>query len=159
LRQFINHPVVLVTLFLACVAVIVWSFWFREPAEDRPAPAEPARLSEAHRFYQLGQRLYRSGDRAGAREVWTNLVRSFQGVESEEEWVDQAKQGLAKVEPVPAEDERWKPVTEALKQARTLRDQGNRKRAEEIWSGIEGLYWNEPAARKVLKQVQEDRGK
>jgi hypothetical protein len=151
---------VIIGLFLLCVGVIVWSFWFRDttPSATATEPTGPV-VSEAQRFYKEGQRLARTGNKVAARDVWRNLVRSFRGVGSEEEWVNLAEQGLAKMKDLPADDERWASVRQALQRARELRDQGKKKEAEEVWQGLEELYWNDPAAREVLQDIQRDRGK
>jgi hypothetical protein len=114
-------------------------------------------VSEAQRFYQQGLRLSRAGDATAARQVWRNLVRAFEPVEAEQEWVQLAKKHLARLPPA-SEDHRWDSVREALKRARKLRHKGHPEEAEEIWRGIEGLYWNDPSAQEVLAELRHDRG-
>jgi hypothetical protein len=60
---------------------------------------------------------------------------------------------------LPSGEERWAPVQEALEKARKARDQGSREDAEKIWQGLEDLYWNDPSARDILKQITKDRAK
>jgi serine/threonine-protein kinase len=156
IAEFLNRPIVLGALFLACVALIVWGIWFRAP--PAPVVAEvPAPVSEAQRLFKRGQSLNRTGDPFGARDVWRNLVRSFQGIDSELAWVTQAEKELAKLTYLPSDEERWAPVRQALERARTLRDDGKHQEAEEVWQGIEDLYANDPSARDILKQITKDR--
>ena len=158
INQLLNNPVVLVAMFAACVALIVWGVWLRPRSEEAPsAPTEAGLVSEAQRFYEQGRRLKREGDPFGARAVWHNLVRSFQGIDGEQEWVNRAEKELARLQDLPGEEHRWASVHQALERARDLRDHGKRQEAEEVWQGIEGLYRDNASAREILQEVQRDR--
>ena len=158
LNQLLNHPVVLVGMFTACVALIVWGVWLRPRSEETPsASTEGALVSEAQRFYEQGRRLKREGDPFAARAVWHNLVRSFQGIDGEQEWVRRAERELARLQDLPGEEHRWDSVRQALERARDLRDHGKRQEAEEVWQGIEGLYRDNASAREILQEIQRDR--
>lgn len=158
--ELLNQPVVVVTLFLGCVAVIIWGIWFRPTkAAEEPAAAEaPAPVGEAQRFFEQGRRLKLSGNPAAARDVWRNLVRTFQGVDSELAWVQKAEKELERLKDLPPDADRWLPVRQALERARKLRDEAKRDDAEQIWQGVEELYWNDPTAREILAEVKKDRG-
>jgi serine/threonine-protein kinase len=202
LAQFLNRPVVLIPLFVVCVALIVWGVWPRpkvsaetlfengaklmasdDPADwdvalekyfqplDRSFPDHPyqddlARFrqmindherrrimrssdpeSEAGRFYQQGQRMFLERDFPGAKRVWQGVVRSFDGIASEDHWVRLAKQALADLEGKgPTTDHHWDSTRQALQRARQLRDSGKRNEAEAIWAGIEELYRGDASA-------------
>jgi serine/threonine-protein kinase len=159
LGQFLNQPAVLALLFLLCIGVMVWGIWFR-PKPEPPAPvSEPAVASEAERFFKKGQSLKRAGDAVAARETWRNLVRSFRDVPSEADSVRRAEQALEGLKDVPGAEARWAPVRHALARARALRDEGKRPEAEDVWQGLEDLYWNDSSARDILQEIKRDRGK
>ena len=48
--------------------------------------------------------------------------------------------------------------TSALARARQLKKAGKPKEAEEIWSGLEALYADDPAGAALLKEMGRDRG-
>jgi serine/threonine-protein kinase len=157
IAQFLNQPIVIVTLFIGCVSLIVWGLWLRpKPEEPTPTAAGPSLASEAQRLYEHGLRLKREGDPFAARDFWRNLVRSFQSVESEQEWVSKAGKELEKLRNL-SDEHRWDSVRQALQRARELRDQDKRQAAEAIWQGFEALYRNNPAAREILQEIQHDR--
>src|SRR5262249_25697805 len=110
--------------------------------------------SEVERLYLKGERLYKEGDLAGAAKVWGNGVKAFGPVESEQEWVQRAKEGLVLAEKTALESKRWKPVHAALKHAAELVKKGQRPEAEKIWSALEGLYQNDSNAQDILKAIQ-----
>src|SRR5262245_13195646 len=116
-------------------------------------------ISEGQRFYQEGLRRCQAGDIAGARQIWQNVVASFQGIEAEQRWVQAAERGLSELKKrSPGDGHRWDTVHEALRTARQLRDEGKREAAEKIWKGIEDLYRDDPAAQHIRDQLRRDRG-
>jgi hypothetical protein len=50
-----------------------------------------------------------------------------------------------------ANQDRFKSVYAALEQADKLRREGKHADAERIWTGLEQLYGNDPAAKKLLE--------
>jgi serine/threonine-protein kinase len=52
-------------------------------------------VSEAQRFYLRGLRFCQEGDVNSANELWQNVVVVFGGIESEQRWVQLARQGIA----------------------------------------------------------------
>jgi serine/threonine-protein kinase len=179
IQQWFNQPWVLATLFVLCVGVIVWSIWFRpidKPVPDDGANAGPSArdrlelnqalaaldkpLGAAEHFYRRGLQLCGEGDAAGALRVWKNLVRVFEQVESEQNWVLLAKEGLAKLEKRSSEADPFDAVVKsALAKADELFKNGQRDKAEEIWWGLEDLYRDNPAARQLLqlRRVRQER--
>jgi hypothetical protein len=115
--------------------------------------AHAHRLSEGQRLYLIGEKMQQERRWAQARLQWQHIVDVFKDVESEKEWVRRAQQGIAEVDKVAANEQRWAPVRAALKQAATLRDQGQRPAAEAIWNGIEALYRDDPHAAAILQEV------
>lgn len=213
--QFLNRPIVIVSLFVVCLGLIGWKAWpksktdpqsmyeqgaqlmasddptdwnrawteFLEPldrrqlqpdqqeelayfrqmiadhdARRRAVPRAGSSDSEAQHFYDQGQRLCLAGDPVGARRVWQSLVRSFEEVETEKNWVRLAKQGLADLEKRAPSEHRWDSVRKSLARARQLRDDGKRKEADTIWQGIEDLYQGDSSAKVILAEIKKDRG-
>jgi hypothetical protein len=139
---------------------------FRQLIDDRAAQQQALLQlrfrgvpSEGQRFYQRGLQLCKQGDVDGARLVWQNLVRSFAGVESEQRWVALSRDALAELQKrVPTARRDDAPVRAALARARQLKKAGKPKEAEEIWSGLEALYADDPAGAALLKEMGRDRG-
>jgi eukaryotic-like serine/threonine-protein kinase len=136
---------------------------FRKMINDHEARRAVPRIgqstSEAQRFYEQGQRLALAGDAVGARRSWQNVVRAFDGIEAENQWVRLAKQGLTDLETRAPSERRWDSVRQALDRARQLRDEGKRKEAEAIWQGIEELYQGDSGAKEILKEIANDRNR
>lgn len=116
--------------------------------------AKAATQSEARRVYQRGLRLCQDGSIDEARRVWQELIDVFDGVEGERRWVSLAERGLDQLsEKLPPSDRRWDAVRKALARAQEL----DKKEAEKVWTGIEELYRDDPAAKPILEQVHRDR--
>jgi hypothetical protein len=113
--------------------------------------------SEAERFYRQGLAHLQNGDVAAAKRTWQAVVRSFAGVATERRWVELAERGLGRLDESRG-DGRFATAREALAQARTLRDAGKRDEASRIWSGLEALYRDDPAAASVMDELRKDRG-
>lgn len=129
-------------------------------AQRRALAGTSLTMSEAQRFYAQGLRLCQEGNPMAARQVWTNLVRSFGCVEAEQRWVRLAESALTRLDArEPAGDDRFGTVRQALQQARALRQEGQVKQAEEIWQAILELYQNDPGAREIVEEVRRGRGK
>ncbi|MCI0460072.1 MAG: hypothetical protein L0Z62_24235, partial [Gemmataceae bacterium] len=176
LAHLFNQPWVVVPLFLLCVGIILWSL-LRPTPEPETAAAESDTItlgdrlnlqrsltaaktrgaySAAQRFYQRGLELLQHGEVEGARRIWTNTVRSFEGIAAEERWVRLAAEGLVELNhQLPPQ--RDPAVREALQRARQLRDQGKRTEAEAIWSGLEFLYAGDPTADSLRQEVRRER--
>jgi serine/threonine-protein kinase len=172
-QQFFNRPWVIIPLFVLCVGVIVWTFWFRDDGTDGSTKQEEAatRLSEAERLYRLGVRHQKEGNLGAAQKDWEHVVQIFDGVRAERTWVLKAKNGLAELRDE-ADAKRWDTVRAALRRARRLRDEAKDLRAddkpaqaaqkqaqaERIWRGIEERYTGDPSAQDVLREMRRDRG-
>jgi vacuolar-type H+-ATPase subunit I/STV1 len=129
---------------------------FREQREAARRAAEFP--SEAQRFVRQAEQLRSPGDYARARQTLERVLTVFRGVNSEKEWVQRAREELREINKSTTAPERWKPVRQALEQARTLRDTGDRNQAERIWSSLESLYRDDPSAQSILQQIKVDRG-
>ncbi|MGF1581960.1 MAG: serine/threonine protein kinase [Gemmataceae bacterium] len=202
--RFLNQPVVLVICLLACLGVIVWTFWpltqeqlfqrgsdmmekgtysdwqyawteYFEPLNERfpdhpyreevqryrrQIDAERARRDNpvsngAKRFYQKGEHLREVGDLEGARQTWQSLVDVFESVESEQEWVDRARDGLLAVERAQNDEALRKPVRKALANAGEFHEKGETRKAIRIWRGVVNLYANEPQFGVIVGEAKE----
>jgi hypothetical protein len=114
--------------------------------------------SEAERFYRQGLASLQNGDVAAAKRTWNAVVVTFGEVATERRWVELAQRGLGRLE-ITGGDARFAPAREALDQARKLRDAGKRDDANRIWSGLEALYRDDPAATPVMDELKRDREK
>jgi serine/threonine-protein kinase len=156
--RFLDQGVVLGTLFAICVGIIIWTIWFRKPSPDAPpVPTETTAISDPERFYNQANRLRRAGDSVAAREKYRKIIQAFSGVEAASDWVTKSEHDLADLKDIPKDDDRLAPAWQAMKQARKLRDEGQLAKAEEIWKGLEGLYGDDPAAKELMKSIEQDR--
>jgi serine/threonine-protein kinase len=167
-QQLFNRAWVLVPLFLLCVGLLIWTFWFREPDEPTDTGGQTTQvMGEAQRLYNEGVRLQKHGDLGAARRTWEQVVNLFQTVAAEKAWVDEARARLAELRQQ-ATDKRWESVRAALANARRLRDEaakleGAAKQAKldetnRIWKVVEEVYGNDPSARAVVEEMRRDRG-
>jgi serine/threonine-protein kinase len=130
---------------------------FRQQIEADRRAAEVA--SEGQRLFQIGEHLRQEGKLAAAREHWTNLATVFKDVEPEKEWVRKAQDAVKDLDKVLANQQRLASLRLAVKQAAALRDKGQWKEAEEMWSRIEALYQHDPGAAEILDEVKKARQK
>jgi hypothetical protein len=156
--RFFDQGLVLGALFAICVAIIVWTIWFRQPTTvASPAPTETKATSDAERFYHQANRLRRAGDSVTAREMYRNIIQAFSGVEAASDWVSKSEHELADLKDIPSDDDRLAPAKQSLEQARKLRDQGQRANAEARWKALEALYRDDPAGKELMKTIEADR--
>ncbi len=154
--RLVNRPLVLVSLLALCLGVIVWAVFFK-PGGGTPEDAPTQDMSEPQRFYLQALRLYRLGDQDGAYDRWQALVAAYADVDSAQVWVQRAREKLGSYPKPPDHQKRWNDVNAALEQARLYLAQGKPGKAEEIWTGLEALYWNDPTALDILKRVRQER--
>ncbi len=126
---------------------------YRQVLEASRAP-QP---SEAQRFYERGERLYRQGERRAAAQVWRDLVTAFEGEVQARPWIERAERGLNELEKAAADPERLKQVQPALDRAAALRREGKRAEAERIWAALEGLYRDDPSAADIIRAIEQAR--
>jgi len=107
-----------------------------------------APMTEAQWFYQQGLRQRQQGNEEAARATWKALVQAFAEVPSEAPWVRLAELRLDEA-PDPKRD--FKPVREALKKAKELREQGKQAQADAIVKAIKELYGDDKHAKEILK--------
>jgi serine/threonine-protein kinase len=175
ISQIFNSPWVLVPLFLVCVGLLVWTFWFRDVSDDDEGGPPPDQspsaqaVGEAERIYREGLEHQKGGNLGAAQRAYRQVIDLFGTVDVEREWVKKAREGLDDIHRQDG-DKRWASVRFALKNARRLRDKAkdpkldaaerrdHRTEAERIWKAIEERYGNDPSARAVLKEMRDDRG-
>lgn len=154
LNQALNHPAVLIPLFILCVAGIVYGFMRPKPVNEEPA-ASKALSSEAERFYLIGQRHYQSGNVEEARRVWTNLVTVFQGVPTEKQWVVRARLRLDELQSLP--EAKRAAVMAVLEQAKQLIKEGKNSEAETLINSLNELYRDDPNSSEILELIRKER--
>jgi serine/threonine-protein kinase len=109
-------------------------------------------VSEGQRFFQEGLRLRQAGDEAGARRTWEALIAGFGEVPSERPWARRAEKELQRPEAKEgAAGRQWRPLREAVRRARALRDEGKKDEAQAIREALGRLYHGDAAATKVLE--------
>jgi tetratricopeptide (TPR) repeat protein len=121
--------------------------------------AKTVRPSEAQRFYQQGELLQKQGNDRAAKEMWINLIAAFGQVEAEKAWVQRARVAISDMDKSGQEKDRFKSAFMALEQASALRASGQIQEAERIWTALEELYRNDPAATDIIAEVKKARGK
>jgi serine/threonine-protein kinase len=115
-------------------------------------------VSEAQRFYQKGLRLCRDGDFDAARNLWLNVVTSFQGIDAEDHWVQLSRTGLAELDhKAPPSARNDETARAALKRASELKKQGKDKEAEKVFQALIALYKDDPAAGNIVSAVEAER--
>lgn len=133
---------------------------YKEKVEEFRRQYESAKgPSEAQRFFEQGELLAKQGNLAEARRKWHALIDAFGQVDPERPWVERARRALADMDRTDAKPDRFKNAFAALDHADKLRREGKREDAERIWSGIEQLYRDDPAAAEILAEVQKARQK
>lgn len=104
-------------------------------------------MTEAQWFYQHGLRQRQEGNEAAARATWKALIQAFAAVPSEAPWVQLAEQRL---DEGPVLKRQFKPVREALKKAKELREQGKGDQADAIVKALKELYGDDKQAKAIL---------
>jgi len=161
--RFLNHPAVLVSLLLLCLAGIAWGLLRPQPpappaadrnaedvAEQRSAllPLKRSR-SAAEMGYRAGLWQLQDGNWSEARRTWTNVVQAFDGVAAEDRWVTLAKAGLAELNAAPRPD-----LSAALDRARSLRDVGKSAEADAVLAALEALFGGDPQALDLIRRAK-----
>jgi serine/threonine-protein kinase len=168
--QFFNRPWVVLPLFLLCVGILAWTFWFREDNESASGTtgSQAAEvMSEAERIYEKGLRHQKGGDLGAAQRSWEQVINLFQTVDAEKTWVDKARDRLEELRRLPPA-KRWASVRTALANARRLRAEADQlngaakqaklKEPARIWKAIEELYAADPSATEIMQEMRRDRG-
>jgi eukaryotic-like serine/threonine-protein kinase len=117
-------------------------------------------MTDGHKFYLRGERLCREGDFDAARQVWQSLVDSFQDIESEDRWVQNARDGLSELERIaPAAPRDDKALRAALERARSLKEKDKKEDSERIIKGLLHLYQGDPSSAGLIKQIEGERNR
>lgn len=163
LNQALNHPAVLVPLFILCVAGIVYGIWRPYPIEKTETDSTTKSVvvtklpSEAERFFYLGLRHLQSGKIDDARRVWGNLIAVFDGVNAEKQWVERARTGLNDLKSMP--EAKRESVAAALERAKLLFKKQKNDEAEALLKALDELYGDDPEAAELIEQFRKDRQK
>lgn len=114
--------------------------------------------SEAERFYNEGLRLVQAGEFATARRVWDNLIRAYERIESEKQWVVLARAGKQRIEqqegmpPRPSTNHDFAQLIQpAVEEVKRLRNEGKTKEAEVMSQALIFLYRDDPDISTLLK--------
>jgi serine/threonine protein kinase len=126
---------------------------------EKQAKQEEGPPSEAHWFYLRGLRLRQQGDEKAAREVWRELIASFQEVPAEQPWVRLAEKELEGEGRIGEKDQRWASARAALQRARQLRQDDKQGEANAIYAALEQLYRDDPAAKELLEEIRREQEK
>jgi serine/threonine-protein kinase len=124
----------------------------RDAARDSDAAP-----SEAQRFYRQAERLREDGQWQAARKIYESVIVVFKNMDADKDWVRRSQDALQNLDQMIQARERWHAARKALARAQVLRDEGKRDQAEQIWSAIESLYRDDPAAREILAEIKKAR--
>jgi serine/threonine protein kinase len=117
-------------------------------------------MTEAERYYQQGLRHCQAGDWPAARRAWEDVARAFDGVESEQRWVQLARQGLATLDAPDAQLRR--PVRHpeqagaALERIKRLRAEGKTAEADAARAALLDLYRGDPSADDIRATIEQE---
>lgn len=114
---------------------------------------EGTKVSEAERFFRLGERRLEDGDDVAAAALWQNVITAFESVDAERDWVQQARKRLDELRAPKRQAEHLKRVAPVLNQAAKLAADGKQAEAERLWSALETLYRNDPAGGEILQAI------
>jgi predicted Ser/Thr protein kinase len=128
---------------------------FKQKLDEHEQRQEVGWLAtEGQRLFEQGERLRDEGQYAEALKAWKQVGTLFDGIESEKEWVEKAKDGSKKLTVLLTSDKRLAPVRAALRRAADLREQGKIEQAEAIWREIEAVYGDDPGAVEIMKELR-----
>jgi predicted Ser/Thr protein kinase len=131
---------------------------YQEKVKEYKARLEAARQpSEARRFFHLGARLLEEGKPGQAQRVWSSLVAVFGDNEDEGDWVRRAERELTALESKERTDRIWEAAQPALLRATRLQAAGKKGEARQLLDALEELYRDDPAARRVIVEIQRRR--
>jgi serine/threonine-protein kinase len=153
IAKFVNRPLVLVTLFLACLTFIVWFIWLPAPGSS-DADKGFRVVTPGEQFFQHGKQLYRDGKLDDARQTLEDLVKAFAKVGTETTWVNRAKDLLAEIKASQQNPHRWDPLFIALDQAEKLKRDGKSDEANEKVRSLQRLYQNQQIPELAASQIK-----
>ena len=147
--RIVNHPIVLVVLFVLCVGVLGWSFW----------PSSPEAL------YSRGAALMASPHPGDWDRAWDDYLEPLQKkypdhpykeelAELRRQYDDQVAEHNAEVA-----TRSKKAIAEGqwfFEKGMRLRRQGREKEARAVWSALVAGYRDVPAARPWARRAQEE---
>lgn len=105
---------------------------------------------EGQWFFEQGLRLRQRGDEAGARRIWRALIAAFGDLPAEKPWVSRARNELQR-DPPAETDPGLASVRLALERARKYEKSGQIDEARAIRRGLQQLYSDDSAARKLIE--------
>jgi hypothetical protein len=112
------------------------------------------RMTEAQRLYLKGLRLCQSGEGQAARQIWQNLVRAFNGVDSEKRWVDLAQIGLAELTgKLAAPEGKTEMIQQTMERISDLKKKGEDKEAAALVQAFSELYKDDDAVIALLRSA------
>ena len=146
LKQFLNRPVVLATLFVLCLGGLVWAFWPPSPESlfrkgQALMEAEPSRPEEAWEYFEPLQRKYPDNP-------YKEKVAEYQ--QQLEEYRAQRAQARQKLSGEPLGEAQWF-YYQGLRQ----RQQGNEAVARATWENLIHAFQEIPAEKVWVKRAQE----
>lgn len=136
IRRFFNRPVVLVTLFLLCLGIFVWTFW---PYNER-------------QLYERGAAMMQTGELVEMERAWREylgpLNERFPEHPYQAEVAEFRRQLEAARDPTPNEAERVYRLGEAM------RRQGDFDRAARLWRDLVEVFRDDESGRHWVRQAE-----
>jgi serine/threonine-protein kinase len=145
--RVLNHPIVLVVLFVLCVGILVWTFW----------PASPESL------YQRGVELLQSDNPADWDRAWDNFLDPLEHRNPDNPHKDEIAQ--LRREHAERQEERKaeqaarskKPISEGqwfYEKGLRFRREGQEKEARRVWQALVDGYENVPAEKPWVRRAR-----
>lgn len=136
IRRFINRPWVLVTLFLLCLGILVWTFW---PYSER-------------QLFEHGAALMQTGELVDMERAWREYLGPLNARFPEHAYQAEVAEYRRRLEeardPSPGEAER------VYRLGETMRRQGDYERAARQWRDLIEVFCGEKAEQRWVRQAE-----
>jgi serine/threonine-protein kinase len=141
LSRLVNRPVVLVTLFLLCVGILVWTFW--------PASADS--------LFERGAALMESSNPADWRTAWRDYLGPLTERYPDHPYQKEVEAFRHRIEAADRKDE-TPPPSEAQRfyqQGERLRQDGDLAAARRVWQGVATVFAETPSEAEWVQKARQ----
>jgi serine/threonine-protein kinase len=140
LARFINHPAVLIVALLACVGILVYTFW----------PASAATL------FQRGHNLMQTGSISDMEAAFSDYFDPLDERFPDHPYHDKVAEYRKQLEEARRrrEDPALSVVEPLLRRAERLRQEGSVTEAKKIWENIVAVFADTPSEKRHVEQAR-----